>query len=64
MGVTIVRACVSMCVYKGVNLVGVEGGEGVRSKRCGDKSKSFHRIQQNTKIGHFPQPAMISFKYS
>lgn len=47
MGVTVVRACVCVCVcvYKGVNL-----GEGrMRSRRCGDKFKSFHRIHQKTK---------------
>lgn len=44
------QLCVRVCVYKGVNLgEGRLGEGGMRNRRCGDKFKSFHRIQQKTK---------------
>lgn len=49
------QLCVHVCVYvctKGSTRVRWGGRGGVRSRRCGDKFKSFRRIQQKTKIGH------------
>lgn len=53
-----VHVCLCMCVYKGVNLgKGRLGKGGMRSRRCREKFKSFHRIQQKTKN----RPCIIFF---